>query len=43
MGTFIIALLVFGAAGAAAWSLWRRRQNGDCGCGCEGCGLKCHK
>lgn len=42
MGTFIVAVIVFGAAGAVAVNLWRKRKSGGCGCGCDSCS-GCHK
>lgn len=44
MATVIIGAIVFAVIGLAAYSTYKTRKKGGCGCGCEGCSKSksCH-
>ena len=45
MSTIIVGAVVFGLIGLAAYSTFRGKKKGGCGCGCSGCAMEesCHK
>lgn len=41
VSTILVVALILGAIFLAARSIYRKRKNGGCGCGCSGCSQDC--